>query len=125
MRNESIKFISFTSYRRGGRKKNLLHRIPSAFLWVALLMSLLTSGVCHSSAVKLLDEVGREVIVPFPPRRIVSLAPNITETLFSLGLDEEIVGVSINCNFPERAKQKVRVGSYINLDFERIISLKP
>ena len=62
---------------------------------------------------------------PFPPKRIISLAPNITEILFSLGLDEEIVGVSIHCNFPEKAKTKVRVGSYISLDFERIISLKP
>jgi iron complex transport system substrate-binding protein len=75
--------------------------------------------------VKFIDEVGREVTIPSSPKRIVSLAPNITEILFSLGLDEEIVGVSINCNFPERVTNKVRVGSYINLDFERIISLKP
>jgi iron complex transport system substrate-binding protein len=71
------------------------------------------------------DEVGREVAFPFPPRRIVSLAPNITEILFSLGLDEEIVGVSIHCNFPEKAMNKPRVGSYISLDYEKITSLKP
>jgi iron complex transport system substrate-binding protein len=71
------------------------------------------------------DEVGREVTFLFPPKRIVSLAPNITEILFSLGLDEEIVGVSIHCNFPEKAKTKVRVGSYISLDYEKIISVKP
>jgi iron complex transport system substrate-binding protein len=75
--------------------------------------------------VKLTDEVGREVTFPFPPKRILSLAPNITEILFSLGLDEEIVGVSIHCNYPEKAKTRVRVGSYISLDFERILSLKP
>jgi len=69
--------------------------------------------------------VGREVVFPHPPQRIVSLAPNITEILFYLGLDEEIVGVSIHCNFPEKAKSKVRVGSYISLDFERITFLKP
>ena len=74
---------------------------------------------------KLVDEVGREVFFPFPPKRIVSLAPNLTEILFNLGLDDEIVGVSIHCNFPEKAKTKVRVGSYIGLDFERIVSLKP
>jgi iron complex transport system substrate-binding protein len=71
------------------------------------------------------DEVGREVTFLFPPKRIVSLAPNITEILFSLGLDEGIVGVSIHCNFPEKAKTKVRVGSYISLDYEKIISVKP
>ncbi len=62
---------------------------------------------------------------PFPPKRIVSLAPNITEILFSLGLDEEVVGVSIHCNYPEKAKDRVRVGSYISIDFERVISLRP
>jgi len=65
------------------------------------------------------------VTFPFPPKRIVSLAPNVTEILFSLGLDEEIVGVSIHCNFPEKAKSKAQVGSYISIDFERIVSLKP
>jgi len=79
----------------------------------------------HASSLKLEDEVGREVIFPFPPKRIVSLAPNITEILFSLGLDEEIVGVSIHCNFPAKAKSKARVGSYIRLDFEKITSLNP
>jgi iron complex transport system substrate-binding protein len=71
------------------------------------------------------DEVGREVAFRFPPGRIISLAPNITEILFDLGLDEEIVGVSIHCNYPEKAKTKVRVGSYISVDFERILFLKP
>jgi iron complex transport system substrate-binding protein len=71
------------------------------------------------------DEVGREVTFPFPPKRIVSLAPNITEILFGLGLDEEIVGVSIHCNFPEKTRTKVRVGSYINLDYEKITSVTP
>jgi len=78
-----------------------------------------------SAGLKVRDEVGREVTFPFPPKRIVSLAPNITEILFSLGLDREIVGVSIHCNFPEKAKSKPRVGSYISLDFEKITSLKP
>lgn len=71
------------------------------------------------------DEVGREVELSSPPRRIVSLAPNITEILFRLGLDKEIVGVSLHCNYPEEAKGRPRVGSYIRLDFERILSLRP
>jgi iron complex transport system substrate-binding protein len=83
------------------------------------------TSVSYSATRTFKDEVGREVTFSFPPKRIVSLAPNITEILFSLGLDEEIVGVSIHCNFPEKAKSRVRVGSYISLDFERITSLKP
>lgn len=94
------------------------------FLWLSLIIFIGTS-ISYSTTQKFKDEVGREVTFPFPPKRIVSLAPNITEILFSLGLDEEIVGVSIHCNFPEKAKTKVRVGSYISLDFEKITSLKP
>lgn len=71
------------------------------------------------------DEVGRKVDLQGPPQRIVSLAPNITEILFRLGLDEQIVGVSLHCNYPEKAKTRPRVGSYIRLDFERILSLRP
>lgn len=89
------------------------------------LIILLGTSVSYSNPLKFKDEVGREVVLPFPPRRIVSLAPNITEILFRLGLDEEIVGVSLHCNYPERAKSKAQVGSYISLDFERITSLKP
>ena len=94
-------------------------------LFFLLAVFFLLTSVSSPAAHKFKDEVGREVVFSFPPKRIVSLAPNITEILFKLGLDEEIVGVSIHSNFPEKAKDKVRVGSYISLDFERIVSLKP
>jgi cobalamin transport system substrate-binding protein len=106
----------------------LLEFIPmkiGAGMTLLLLLTLLSTSVSLPSTMTFKDEVGREVAFSFPPQRIVSLAPNITEILFSLGLDEEIVGVSIHCNFPEEAKSKVRVGSYISLDFEKITSLKP
>jgi iron complex transport system substrate-binding protein len=92
---------------------------------LVLLSPLLWTSVLFSSTMTFIDEVGREVTFPFPPKRIASLAPNVTEILFSLGLDEEIVGVSIHSNFPEKARSKVRVGSYIHLDFEKIASLNP
>jgi iron complex transport system substrate-binding protein len=69
--------------------------------------------------------VGRRVVFPFPPQRIVSLAPNITEILFVLGLEEEIIGVSSHSNFPEKAKDKVQIGSYLSPDLEKILSLRP
>jgi len=97
----------------------------SRFISTVLFLTFLSGSLCHASTQKLVDEVGREVTFPFPPKRIISLAPNITEILFSLGLDEEIVGVSMHCNFPEKAKTRARVGSYISLDFERILSLRP
>jgi iron complex transport system substrate-binding protein len=71
------------------------------------------------------DEVGRWVKVPEPPSRIISLSPSITEILFSLGLEERIVGVSDHSDFPPHALAKPRVGSYINPSVERTISLNP
>jgi iron complex transport system substrate-binding protein len=95
------------------------------FLSVLLTVVLFHVSALYSAPKTFKDEVGREVEVSFPPKKIVSLAPNITEILFSLGLDQEIIGVSIHCNFPEKANSKVRVGSYISLDFEKIVFLQP
>ncbi len=94
-------------------------------LLMLCVLILFLPSLSFSTPLRLKDEVGREVVFPFPPKRIVSLAPNITEILFCLGLDEEVVGVSIHCNYPEKVKSRVRVGSYISIDFERVISLKP
>jgi len=98
------------------RIKILLTFLPLLIVWLP---------VDAPAAHHFVDEVGRPVTVLSVPKRIISLAPNVTEILFGLGLDQEIVGVSIHCNFPEKAKTRTRVGSYISLDFEKIVSLKP
>jgi iron complex transport system substrate-binding protein len=60
-----------------------------------------------------------------PPKRIISLAPNITEILFALGLGERIVGVTSFCDYPEEAKKKPRVGGMSNPSLEAVVTLKP
>ncbi len=102
-----------------------MKRRPPKLLSILSLLALLLTSVSRAANPKFIDEVGREVVLPSPPKRIISLAPNITEILFSLGLDEEIVGVSTYCNYPEKAKSKLRVGSYLALDYEKVVSLKP
>ena len=57
--------------------------------------------------------------------RYISLAPSTTEILFTLGLDEEIVGVSTYCNYPSQTKNKTKVGDFSRPNIEKIISLKP
>jgi len=95
-------------------------------IWLqALFFSLLLVEVSFSATRVFVDEVGRRVKVPDPPKRIVSLSPSITEILFSLGLEERIVGVSNHSDFPLQALAKPRVGSYINPNVERTISLNP
>ncbi|MFQ6043825.1 MAG: ABC transporter substrate-binding protein, partial [Candidatus Poribacteria bacterium] len=71
------------------------------------------------------DFLNREVTINYPPKRVISIAPNITEILFAIGLDEEIVGVTEFCDYPPEAKEKTKVGGYYNPSLEMIVSLKP
>ncbi len=59
------------------------------------------------------------------PERIVSLAPNITEILFSIGAGDRIVGVTSFCNYPAEALSKTKIGGFTNPNLEIIASLKP
>jgi iron complex transport system substrate-binding protein len=71
------------------------------------------------------DEVGRTVEVSGPPRRIVSVAPNVTEILFALGLGGRLVGVTTYCQYPPEALKIEKIGGYINPSLERIVALRP
>ncbi|HDS83939.1 MAG TPA: hypothetical protein ENN97_01900 [Phycisphaerales bacterium] len=57
--------------------------------------------------------------------RIVSMAPNLTEILFALGLDEQIVGVTRHCNYPPAAQQKRRIGTFWQPDIEAVLARRP
>jgi iron complex transport system substrate-binding protein len=57
--------------------------------------------------------------------RIISLAPNVTEILFALGLGERVIGVSEFCNYPAEAKNLPRFGALMNPNFEAILAAKP
>lgn len=71
------------------------------------------------------DALGRRVTLAAPPRRIISVAPSVTEILFALGLDRRIVGVSDADDYPpEAVAGKPRVGGVV-LDVERILRLRP
>ena len=71
------------------------------------------------------DAIDREVSLHGPPKRIISLAPSLTEILYRLGLGDRVVGVTNHCNYPPEAAAKPKVGSYINLNVEQIVSLAP
>jgi len=63
--------------------------------------------------------------VPHRAERIVSLAPNLTEIIFALGLDEEVVGVTLHCNYPPAAAEKSKVGTFWQPNIEAVIAAKP
>jgi iron complex transport system substrate-binding protein len=71
------------------------------------------------------DDTGRAVAVPQPVRRIVSLAPNLTETLFALSLGDRVVGVTDFCDYPPEAATREHVGGPVTPNLEKIAQLRP
>jgi ABC-type Fe3+-hydroxamate transport system substrate-binding protein len=72
------------------------------------------------------DQLGREIDLPFVPKRIISVVPSQTELLFYLGLTNEVVGITKFCIHPaDRFKATTKVGGTKQLDLEKIKSLKP
>lgn len=59
------------------------------------------------------------------PTRIVSLAPNLTEILYALQLDDSLVGVTLDSDYPPAAADKPQVGSFWQLNIEAIVALRP
>ncbi len=58
------------------------------------------------------------------PQRIVSGMPAITEILYAIGAEDQVVGITTNCNFPPAAKKKERVGGFF-INLEKVVSLNP
>ena len=71
------------------------------------------------------DDVGNTVTLKEPAKRIVSLAPHVTELLFAAGAGDRIVGVVSYSDFPEAAKKLPQVGAYNAFDLEAIVALNP
>jgi len=59
------------------------------------------------------------------PKRIVSLAPNVTEILYDLGLGNSVIAVSTYCNYPPEVTGKPKIGGMSNPSLEAIVALKP
>ncbi len=68
---------------------------------------------------------GNESASPVRAERIVSMAPSLTEILFALGLNEEIVGVTLFADYPPAAKEKAKVGTFWKPDVEAVVAARP
>ena len=81
--------------------------------------------VALPSGRELTDEVGRRVQVPQEADRVVSLAPNLTEIVFALGVGNRLAGDTDYCDYPPEAVQKPHVGGPVNPNLEVVVSLMP
>jgi iron complex transport system substrate-binding protein len=69
--------------------------------------------------------MGREVRLRLPAGKIVSLAPSATETLFAIGAEARVAGVSRHCDFPVAAKLKPKLGDFNQPDLPKAIAAAP
>lgn len=92
---------------------------------VIFFLLLLNPAALGSQNVTIKDDLGNTHVLGAPPRRIISLAPNVTEILFALGLENHIVGVTRYCNYPKNAQTKTQIGGLVDPDLEKIIDLSP
>jgi iron complex transport system substrate-binding protein len=72
-----------------------------------------------------IDETGRRVTVQGEVKHIVTLAPDLTETIYALGLDERLAGDTDVCDTPPAAREKPHVGGPVSPSLEAIVALHP
>jgi iron complex transport system substrate-binding protein len=102
---------------------DLLARLMARAL-AALLAGCASVSTAHAD-VQVHDIDGRAVVLAQPARRIVSLAPHLTELLFAVGAGDAVVGTVAHSDFPDAARHVPRVGDSALLDLERIAALQP
>ncbi|MGL1901092.1 MAG: ABC transporter substrate-binding protein [Fibrobacterales bacterium] len=94
------------------------------FLNVVLITALNTPGTETTYPFSILIN-SETVTLPKEPQRIISMAPNMTETLFALGAGSKVVGRSFYCDFPAAVKNIPNVGHLYAPNLEKILTLKP
>ena len=83
------------------------------------------AGAGAHGAISVVDDSGARVVLQQPARRVISLAPHVTELLFAAGGGARVVGAINYSNYPEAAKKVPVIGTSNQLDMERVLALKP
>jgi iron complex transport system substrate-binding protein len=94
-------------------------------LWRCLLLVLALSSFTWASHLER-DDAGRSVAVPDQVHRVVSLSPSLTNTVYALGAQSDLVGITNYTVYPhEAAHQKPSVGDVVGPSLEKIVALHP
>ncbi|MDR3352701.1 MAG: cobalamin-binding protein [Zoogloeaceae bacterium] len=95
------------------------------FAGLFLFVCFLFAPVVAQGEIVVRDDVGHEIRLAHPARRIVSLAPHATETLYAAGAGHALAGAVAFSDYPPAARSLPQVGNYTRLDLEAILNLKP
>ena len=91
-------------------------------VWLILVLGLWSAA---AAALSVQDDEHTTLTLAAPAKRIVSIAPHLTELLFDIGAGARVVGTVNYSNYPATARAVPLVGDNGRLDFERILGLKP
>jgi iron complex transport system substrate-binding protein len=103
----------------------MLKKIYFVCSLVLILASCGKEGGRMPGGITVTDDLGTPHRFTEIPRRIITLAPNLTEMIYSLGLESRLAGNTLYCDYPEQAKKIEKVGNLLTVDFEKIVTLKP
>lgn len=107
----------FPKARQGGRDAATKIGVAAAIL--------LVFAACFAAKGWMAADAPDEVADPAGPKRIVSMAPAVTETLFALGCGDRVAGVTAFCQYPPEAAGKPRIGGLLDPNFEAVMALRP
>ena len=74
---------------------------------------------------RITDDLGNVLDIDKVPQRVITLAPNLTEMIYYLGMEKHLVGNTLYCNYPPAAQKIEKVGDMLSINFEKILTLKP
>ncbi len=94
-------------------------RIPGYLMVLGLLFTV------AQARIDVVDDNHEHLQLQEPARRIISLAPHLTEILYAIGAGDRIVGVVAHSDYPAEARKLPQVGGYNAFDMETILSLRP
>lgn len=116
------------TFKRLERRRLVVRQFRQRFrgvgLWSVLVSLLCAVDVC-AGTIRVQDVTGHWLALEHPARRVVSLAPHITETVYAAGAGETLIGAVSYSDYPEAAKSLPRVGSYDKISLESLVALQP
>ncbi len=92
---------------------------------VLLLFMVWATAPAGAATRQVRDDLGREVMVPDHPHRLICLAPSVADTVYAVGAGNEVIAVSDFTKYPAEARRKPSVGLPLSPSWETIVSLHP
>ena len=100
--------------------------IAYRMLFVIFRTALFLLPVCAAASdISVTDDSGRTITLTHPAKKVVSLAPHLTELMFSAGAGNQLVGISKHCDYPPQADGITKVSDYRSVNYELLATLNP